>query len=418
MIHVCYSLSDYSGHYCNWTATSMLSMFENTREQVTVHLFTDSTLTLENRNKLVQLCDQYKQKIKFYDAANLAKDWWDKYKQLKTWKTFRPGIGSAYRLGAPMFLPDDIHKLIFIDSDIVVDVDVKELWDFDIKGNPIAGVSLSDMGTDSAKNDRIFMTGAISSFKEYMNSGTLILDLDLLRKEGRESMISNCLEILREHIYIDDLLDERTLSILYLNRYFHLPRKYNCMVGLYRGNTKNFKRGIMWHFAGSTMLSLNAGDPWNSLFLSYFIKTPFCTPETFENLFNECTRIFEESKDSVNQRLETIHKSLQLNLNRKPMFLVSEKLVDDAEKSFGKKNLSPRIVLKNETSIEILKYMISHLSDKHVFYIYIESEKYPEIRDKLTDAGFIENQNFFNGKELFSPATKRLPASSKQFAIM
>ena len=302
-------MSDYSGHYCKWTGTSMLSIFQNTCEKVTVHILTDSTLSAQSRDNLVKIARQYDQKIIFYNAANLLKDWWNKYQSLDCWKNFVQGVAAIYRLAAPIIL--DIPKAIFIDSDIIVDLDIKELWDLDIKGKPIAGVSLSDMGTDSAKRDRIVRHGAISSYKEYINIGTLVIDLEQLRKIDPEYMLKGCYDILQKNLYITDSIEERALSILFFNTCFHLPRKFNYMVGLSR-RVKNFKRGVMYHFAGSKMLTLRDGDPYNSLFLSYFIQTPFCNPDTFANLFNECVRVFNESKKSVQDRLNNMQKNLKL----------------------------------------------------------------------------------------------------------
>ena len=63
MIHVCYAMRDESGKYSKFVGTSMLSMFENTREKITVHLIHDSTLNHENRKKLVQIVYKYDQEI-------------------------------------------------------------------------------------------------------------------------------------------------------------------------------------------------------------------------------------------------------------------------------------------------------------------------------------------------------------------
>ncbi len=52
MIHVCYAMRDESGKYSKFVGTSMLSMFENTREKITVHLIHDSTLSHESRKKV------------------------------------------------------------------------------------------------------------------------------------------------------------------------------------------------------------------------------------------------------------------------------------------------------------------------------------------------------------------------------
>ena len=63
MIHVCYALFDRDGTYSKFIGTSILSMFENTQEKVTIHLIHDSTLTDENRKKFMRLVLDYDQDI-------------------------------------------------------------------------------------------------------------------------------------------------------------------------------------------------------------------------------------------------------------------------------------------------------------------------------------------------------------------
>ena len=68
MIHVSYGLYDKTGRYSKFTATSMVSMFENTKEKVTVHILHDNTLSQENQNKLSQIAERYGQIVKYFRA--------------------------------------------------------------------------------------------------------------------------------------------------------------------------------------------------------------------------------------------------------------------------------------------------------------------------------------------------------------
>lgn len=51
MIHVAYRLWGDDGFYAKMLGTSMLSMFENTKEKVTVHIMHNERLTPDNRDK-------------------------------------------------------------------------------------------------------------------------------------------------------------------------------------------------------------------------------------------------------------------------------------------------------------------------------------------------------------------------------
>ena len=72
MIHVCYGLYDKKGTYSKYTGVSMLSMFENTKEKITVHIFHDNTLTPENKNYFIQVAETYNQTVKFYNFDKIC----------------------------------------------------------------------------------------------------------------------------------------------------------------------------------------------------------------------------------------------------------------------------------------------------------------------------------------------------------
>ena len=72
MIHVCFGLYDKTGRYSKFTGTAMLSLFENTSADVTVHILHDDTLTQDNREKFIYLAGRYNQAVKFYNVEELC----------------------------------------------------------------------------------------------------------------------------------------------------------------------------------------------------------------------------------------------------------------------------------------------------------------------------------------------------------
>ena len=58
MIHVGFSLYDKTGRYSKFTGTAILSMFENTKSEVTVHILHDNTVSADIRNKFSSLAER------------------------------------------------------------------------------------------------------------------------------------------------------------------------------------------------------------------------------------------------------------------------------------------------------------------------------------------------------------------------
>jgi len=132
MVHVCFGLHDEDGRYSKFTGTAILSMFENCPAPppcITVHILHDNTLADDNREKFLSIAESYGQLIKFYNVEKICADEINYISQLfkmeHTSEIF--SIGKFYRLLAPQIFPDEIEKIIYLDSDIIVNLDINEL---------------------------------------------------------------------------------------------------------------------------------------------------------------------------------------------------------------------------------------------------------------------------------------------------
>ncbi|MBR0290209.1 MAG: hypothetical protein IJQ82_14630, partial [Selenomonadaceae bacterium] len=127
MIHVCFSVYDETGSFSKFAGTAMLSLFENISRpftSVTVHILHDKTLTDENRNKFSYIAGHYNQLVKFYNVEELFAD------KLAEIKNFFPNADKIrlnkavfYKFLIPQTLPSDIEKTIYLESNVVVNMD-------------------------------------------------------------------------------------------------------------------------------------------------------------------------------------------------------------------------------------------------------------------------------------------------------
>ena len=83
-------------------------------------------------------------------------------------------VGSYYRFGIPDVSPESVSRVLYLDSDIVVDGDLSELWDIDLSGC-YAGVveefgHKNKLETLGLKNNR------------YFNAGVVLMNMDEIRK--------------------------------------------------------------------------------------------------------------------------------------------------------------------------------------------------------------------------------------------
>ncbi len=84
---------------------------------------------------------------------------------------------TLFRLGLEKLAPADCHRLIYLDADIAVLADVRELWASELGGNPVGAVP--DGFVDPVRFARF---GACRE-QGYFNAGILVIDLDKVRAE-------------------------------------------------------------------------------------------------------------------------------------------------------------------------------------------------------------------------------------------
>ena len=94
-------------------------------------------------------------------------------------------ISTMYRLLLPDLLPD-IEKCIYLDSDIVVEGNIAELYDINIGSCTVGGVKEWDIykGTNNWKNIL-----PIPSIDNYVNAGMLIMNLKAIRYQKLDAKL-------------------------------------------------------------------------------------------------------------------------------------------------------------------------------------------------------------------------------------
>jgi lipopolysaccharide biosynthesis glycosyltransferase len=195
-IHVAFCLDN---NYAEYTGVAAYSLCKNKalEDEVIIHIVMTEPLKSEHREKFQQLESLFpKIQIQIHDdertiqciaeAIDMPNGW------LRIGIDHYPVKGMAARLVLDKILPETLHKVIYLDGDILVLDSLKNLWQKLPKENyAIAGIA------DSCRDPVIFPSQGIMdricelhiycpdiSFPLYINSGVLVLDLDILRQEN------------------------------------------------------------------------------------------------------------------------------------------------------------------------------------------------------------------------------------------
>ena len=385
MVHVCFALHDATGCYSKFTGTAMLSLFENTREDVTVHILHDNTLTTDNRDKFSCVAGRYNQRVRFYNVERLCADKIAEYvKIIPSIKQARVGIGALFRFVIPrLFLPK-IDKVIYLDSDVIVNLDIDELWQIEMGDKPIGVVPDIDNGVLEAHKFSIAVREGFVDNENYFNSGVLLMNLNVLQNE--EDVILDGLKFRSKCPPDYQLFDQEILNYCFAARTLKLPVKFNRMIKNMRANGEELGGENIYHYAGGMFgLRLDISDPFNRLWLEYFAKTPWFDIQLIQRLYDRAWQREVSLKKFTLELVSTL-------AGKTRVFVVGQRDLDDLNKIFSVKDTDEIIIAEEGTlSKEVLDAMNASRGKK-VFFIMVR--KFPF--NALTKAGFVYKKDFFN----------------------
>lgn len=255
-IQIAMAFTDNTGFYSKNIGATITSILRNTSHKIYIHLLCDKTLSYENRIKFNELICQYRQKIKIYNI-----DLSDISKKIKSKELDRVSKGTLYRLMIPELI--NAEKIIYLDSDIIVNLDISSLWDINIDNYLLGAV----LDIESSRNDRRFKKFYESinvDLNRYFNAGVIIFNLNRLKNF---KLLDKSVDFLSNKVNAPHL-DQTVLNYFFKNDDVKLiDKKYNIIVpdNLIKTNFKENNiegsKGI-YHFAG-------IGKPWNGIYSEY-----------------------------------------------------------------------------------------------------------------------------------------------------
>ena len=226
----------------------------------------DNTLTPNNRDKFIYLAGRYGQFVKFYNVEELCADKIQEITAL-SFENSRLTVGALYRLFVPQILPNTVNKIIYLDSDIIVNLGIKELWQIDLGDKILAAVpEILTYKTVDMKPGFRLCADDIVKCEDYFNSGVLLIDLRILR--GEEDTIMNGAKFTAKYHWFGGYGDQDILNYCFSTRALKLPIKFNRCTFFTRRDGEFSSAGKIYHYAGGSFgfgLGLDLNDSFNRL---------------------------------------------------------------------------------------------------------------------------------------------------------
>lgn len=135
---------------------------------------------------------------------------------------------SYYRLMLSDILPETIHKVLYLDGDVIVRHSLLSLWNTDLKEHPVAAVT--DMSEGILE---YYQRLGYPSCLGYFNTGVMLVNLEYWREH---EVVKDLMCTLQEYAKKLKWWDQDVLNVAFSKNKVILPLKYN------------FVDGFLWKF--------------------------------------------------------------------------------------------------------------------------------------------------------------------------
>lgn len=279
MLNVLYQFNE---KYAPFAGTSITSLFENHKSDITVYILGEE-LTERSREQFHELQEKYGHRIEIMDTSDVIA-------KMKEWglPPYRGSYSANLRLFIPSFLNNGQERIIYLDSDTIVNADLTELYKTDLGENVIA-MSLDSLGSHYKQTCLGFLAE-----EPYYNSGVILFDLNKWRAEDFSGKM---IDHIRSREWNYSSPDQDLLNIICRGRIKTIGAKYNfqpvhevfsdrayakCygMDGYYATaeiaeSRKDVRIYHSLRFAGDFPWDANTLHPYRDLFDRYLAKSPW-----------------------------------------------------------------------------------------------------------------------------------------------
>lgn len=169
-------------------------------------------------------------------------------------------------------LKPDLKKVLYLDVDVIVKGDIKELFSIQLENYPLAAVPESFLDGATLKDLRNNLN--LSKDHRYFNAGVLLIDNEYWAKNDILSQVFKTEQKFRSKL---KWADQDILNIIFNNNYKVLPPKFNDMTQFKNQNhnvlIRHFNTGLKpWELDPNEVSHFVEDVP---LFWQYAQKTPF-----------------------------------------------------------------------------------------------------------------------------------------------
>lgn len=197
-------------------ATSMISLMENNRafDSINFYIF-ENRISDENKLRLTEMVESYGRRIVFIPLPDVNAEQHLGLKMIKeNWH-----FDSYIRMFLDIYLPGELERVLYLDSDTLVVDDLSDLWSLDLKCAP-AAISVN---CQSKEYYKLFQ---MSDSSIYCNSGVVLIDLKEWKRRNIDEKVREIVKANHGYVFF---MEQSVLSMVLQDEAALLPARYNAL---------------------------------------------------------------------------------------------------------------------------------------------------------------------------------------------
>ena len=223
---------------------------------------------------------------------------------------------TAYlRCFLPAVLPMSIHKVLYLDSDLLVLGRIRPLWDVDLADKSLAAVEDSGSG-----NPEPIVRLRLPDNYTYFNSGVMVINLDYWRENNVLRKLMQYLDGFHERIREND---QDLLNVCLWKSRVLLPLRWNMQSGFLKRRPRcrryalakskeEIRHTVIAHFVGKKKpWHKNCANPFASEYNRYLEMTEFEDPRPVKAKVNPFYRLYHSLMSTLHFKGFYRHSSIE-----------------------------------------------------------------------------------------------------------
>lgn len=242
-MHVAFCVND---GYAQYIMVTIKGLLENNSNPIVIHVLSDY-ISERNVARLKDLVSSYpfaELNVVIVDDSKLRglKDTWTIY----TW----------YRVLLPEILDKDVHRVLYLDADVLVAGNIGELFQLDMTDKAIAGTI-----DFQSKDISTYKRCGYEPEKEYVCAGIMLMNLDYWRKHDIANQVVRWGRDNNDRIQFPD---QDSINYICRNAKILLPLKYDIVDGFFHDDDyyKNYPQELRECVESPVIIHYAGQAPW------------------------------------------------------------------------------------------------------------------------------------------------------------